>query len=200
MKRFMAAALILVFFCGSAFSQWKGGEGQNRIGTGLRDFPGADAGVWYLTGLLDWVFVENMAKDRAKARGQGPRWNEYIVRFMPEPPPLRPAPPPIAPPMDNPDRPRLGVVLQDYDDGFRRGMLVTWVREGSPATALWRNNSKWYLEGNVDVILEINDNPVTSIGSFRREWAQASEPIQLKVYDRNARKIYRYAVEVMSEN
>lgn len=105
MKRFAAVLFLLLALCGSALGQWKGGEGLNRLGTGLRDFPGADAGVWYPTGLIDWVFVENMAKDRAKARGHANRWKEYLVRFMPEPHPLAPPvapPPPYVPPVAPP--------------------------------------------------------------------------------------------------
>jgi hypothetical protein len=91
-----------------ARGQWRGGEGQGRVGTGLKDSPNANAGVWYSTGLLDWIFVENLAKDRARANGHPNRYNEYLVRFMPEPqpffngrPPAFPVPnpaPPIPPP------------------------------------------------------------------------------------------------------
>jgi len=75
--------------------QWRGGEGGKRVGTGLRDAIGSSSGQWYLTGALDWIQVENMAKDRARANGHPGRYEAYLVRFMPEPPLFNPMPNPI---------------------------------------------------------------------------------------------------------
>lgn len=98
----------LVFFLFFVFSnnlhgQWRGGEGQGRVGTGLKDSPNANSGVWYATGLLDWIFVENLAKDRARANGNQNRYNDYLVRFMPEPQLLFNKPPVIPIPIPNPN-------------------------------------------------------------------------------------------------
>lgn len=100
-----ALAIILDLSSGKIFAQWRGGEGLGRVGTGLRDAPGANAGVWYSTGLLDWIVVEGMAKDRAKKKGHPQLWQAYMVRFMPEPLPLNPIPntqPPGGPPIQVP--------------------------------------------------------------------------------------------------
>lgn len=105
-KRIFATLLSALILCSAASAQWRGGEGQNRLGTGLKDAPNADSGVWYPTGLIDWIFVENLAKERAKAKGHPQRWKEYLIRFMPEPQPLNVAPPanpPFDPPVIIPD-------------------------------------------------------------------------------------------------
>lgn len=97
--KLVLAALLIAVAPASALAQWRGGEGQNRLGTGLKDAPNADSGVWYPTGLIDWIFVENLAKEKAKAKGHPQRWKEYLIRFMPEPQPLNPpVAPPVAPP------------------------------------------------------------------------------------------------------
>jgi len=111
MLKKLYCVLFFVFFfafTSNLHGQWRGGDGQGRIGTGLKDSPTATSGVWYATGLLDWIFVEDLAKSRARANGHPQRYNEYLVRFMPEPPNILVAPPvlppaPIPPPFPNPN-------------------------------------------------------------------------------------------------
>ena len=90
------------------------------------------------------------------------------------------------------DRPRLGVYLTEFDDGIRRGMLVTGVRAGSPATKLGRDGRTWYLEEDVDVILAINGVPVKTVQSFRKELAAGGPTPTLRVYDQNANRVFYY--------
>ena len=65
---------------------WRGGEGQGRLGTGLRDSPGSNSGVWYFTGPggISFTQVGNMARARAKEAGVR-KYEGYMWRFMPEP-------------------------------------------------------------------------------------------------------------------
>ena len=117
-KLYCVLFFVLFFvFSNNLHGQWRGGEGQGRIGTGLKDSPNANSGVWYATGLLDWIIVENLAKSRAKANGHPQRYNDYLIRFMPEPPnpfvppPAIPIPPPVQPqPIPPPVEPQ-----QNYD-------------------------------------------------------------------------------------
>ena len=86
---------------------------------------------------------------------------------------------------------RLGVRLKPHTEGKRRGMLVTGVDRGGPATKLLRDGRFWSLEPGVDLILEINDLPVTDMDSYRRALAGGPKPI-LVVYDRRAGMVFHY--------
>jgi S1-C subfamily serine protease len=199
MQKFLLGLLILFIINAPASAQWRGGEGGKRVGTGLRDAIGSNSGQWYATGALDWVAVVNLAKQRAKANGHPGRFEAYLVRFMPEPSPLQrtttvnnsaTVPPPPPPPESS----SLGVQVSEFDDGDRKGLLVTKVVADSPATRLMREGAKGngILESNIHVILELNGEPVTTLAKWKREMAQAGDIVNLLIFNRNTDEVRRY--------
>lgn len=199
MHKFLFCTLILLIIQAPASAQWRGGEGGKRVGTGLRDAIGSNSGQWYATGALDWVAVQNMAKQRAKANGHPARFEAYLVRFMPEPPPLQRttgnnSTVVSSVPVTTSERPSLGVQVAEFDDGERKGLLVTKVFEDSPATRLIRDGVKGngVLESNVHVILELNGESVTTLAQWKREMAQVGDHVNLLVFNRNTDEVRRY--------
>jgi len=209
MHKFFFSLLIVFIIQVPASAQWRGGEGRNRVGTGLRDASGSNSGQWYLTGAVNWTQIEKMAKQRAQANGHPGRFESYLWRFMPEPPPLgRPVPPPIIvpPPVVNtvpmdrprietsPEMPSLGVEVAEFDDGECKGLLVTKVLEDSPATRLTQDGGKGkgVLEPNIHVILDLNGVPVTTLAQWKSELSAAGNNLNLRVFDKNTGKESRY--------
>jgi len=208
MHKFFFSLLIVFIIQVPASAQWRGGEGGKRVGTGLRDAIGSNSGQWYLTGVADWIRIERMAKQRAQANGHPGRFEAYLVRFMPEPPPLgRSVPPPIVVPRvvnpvpvvpprieTSPEMPSLGVEVAEFDDGECKGLLVTKVLEDSPATRLTQDGGKGkgVLEPNIHVILDLNGVPVTTLAQWKSELSAAGNNLNLRVFDKNNGKESRY--------
>lgn len=139
-KLYLVLIFVLFFtFSGTLQAQWRGGEGRGRVGTGLRDAPNGNSGVWYATGLLDWIFVEDLAKSRAQQNGHPNRYNDYLFRFMPEPQPI--IAPPVNPiPIPNPVQPppQLPVQPQRNFDYIYWAPLTGIYKPGKPTEG---NNS-----------------------------------------------------------